>query len=357
VKFAEQVEYGVQLTINNVLEWISGEDLIEESMVRWISERFLGAGIHDYNYRWLHYGSSDSYVSIAMNSFNFLNHFGDEMEAVIQGNYDIDFPSFDVLSSPLWKDFIIQYKSCTSQLAKNLELFVKSIATNVASNTNLPEIELKLDPTDSENYLDELNTLVQLSIDPNADWFEEALTKSDQGFTIKDPLGQALVEFTAKEWRELFQLNSSVDRVESDLARSMVEEAISTSSFESDSGMINEIGEVKDAIRSDSSWGVDASIRSIFEEDVRPRLALFEQVFGNIPWEGQSTTLQKVIMSLAGDAIDYIPGIKRIVVNQTERQISEGSSASSCGQDSHSIIRLGWILVRDREWIDQLRIA
>jgi hypothetical protein len=322
-KFVEQVESGFQIAVSDVLEWLTSVDLIEDSMVGWMSERFLDAGIHDYNYRWLHYGSADSYIPIASNSFDFQNHFGDDIEVVIQGNYDIDFPSFDVLSSPVWKEFLIEYKSNTCQLAENLGLFVRSVAMNVASNTNLPEIELKLDPTDSENYLDELVSVVQTVMDPNRDWFEEALSKADQGFVIKDPLGQALAEFASNNWRELFQLNSSVDQTESDLARSIIEEAIAASSFVSDSGMVNEIAEVKNAIQNDASWGVDASIRSIFEEDIKPRLELFDKVFDNIPWEGQSTPLQEAIVNLAGDAIDGIPGIKRIVINQMERQISD----------------------------------
>jgi hypothetical protein len=323
VKFIEQMEYGVQITISDLLESITGVDLIEESMVSWMSERFLEAGIHDYNYRWLHYSPSDSYVSISKNTLNFQNQLGDEIEVVIQGNYDIDFPSFDVLLSPVWKDFLIGYKSGTCELADNLELFVKSIAMNVASNANLPEIELELDPKDSLNYLDELTSVVQTAMDPNRDWFEEALSRADETYVIKDPLGQALTEFAHNNWRELFQLNSSVDQAESNLAESIVEEAIAASTYVSDNGMINEIAVVKSAIQNNIDWGVDASIRTIFEGDITPRLMLFDQVFGNLPWEGQSTLLQEVISKLAGEAIDGIPGIKRIVIDQMELQISD----------------------------------
>ncbi len=332
-RIAEQMETGVVVTVSDVVDWLTGEDLVEDSMNKWMSERLADACVQDYEYRWLHYSSPDSYVPIAMNSLNFQNYRGDDLEIVIQGNYDIDFPSFDVLSSNSWKDFVIDYRSRTCQLATNLELFVKSVAMNIASNADIPEIELRLDPRDSENYLDELLTAVQLAADTSNGWVEEALSQTDKGFVIKDPLGQALAEFARNNWREVFQLNSSVDKVESDLAESIVKEAIASSSFASDTGMASEIEGVKTALQNDESWGVDASIRMMFEKDIEPRLELFDRVFGNLVWEGQSTTLQRMIMQLASDVIDGIPGIKRIIDNLMDRQMRDLRDQSGLRSD------------------------
>jgi hypothetical protein len=323
VKALEQMDSGIQTTVSNLIESLTGVDLIEESMIRWMSDRFSDAGIHDYEFRWLHYSCSDSYIPIDLNSLDFQNHLGDDLHLVIQGNYDIDFPSFDVFSSPVWKDFIIGYKGGTCQLAKNLELFIKSVAMNVASNSNLPDIELELNPNDLENYLDELQSAMKIEMSSCGGWFEEALAQSERSFVIKDPLGQALAEFARSNWRELFQLNSSVDMAESILAESIVKEALTACSFVSDTGGLIEIERVKSEIQNDKGWGVDASIREVFEQDIGSRLNLFDQVFGDLPWEGQSTPLQRLIVTLAGNAIDGIPGIKEVVSNLMERQISD----------------------------------
>ncbi|MDD1744110.1 MAG: hypothetical protein LUO85_05740, partial [Methanomassiliicoccales archaeon] len=322
-RIAEQAGSGIVTTISDIADWLTGVDMVEDSMSRWMSDRLAESGIHDYEYRWLHYNSPDSYVQIAMKSLIFQNHAGDDLEVIIQGDYDIDFPSFDVLSSTSWKEFLIGYRTGTCQLATNLELFVKSIAMNIASNANLPEIELRLDPRDSENYLDELLSAVQDIKVSSGAWFEEALSQSDRSFVIKDPLGQALAEFARDNWRELFLLNSSVDFAETRLAESIVEGAVASTSFISDTGMTNEIESVKKELQENGNWGVDASIRSMFEDDIQPRLQLFDRVFGNLTWEGQSTTLQRLIMTLASGVIDGIPGIKRIVNNLLERQMSD----------------------------------
>ena len=322
-KAVEQIESGMQITISNLVESLTGTDLLEESMDKWMSERFADAGIHDYEYRWLHYSSSDCYVSIDLNSLNFQNHLGETLEVIIQGNHDIDFPSFDVLSSPVWKEFLIEYKSGTCQLAKNLELFIKSVAMNVASNANLPDIRLKLDPKDSVSYLDELLEAVRTETDSSGDWFEEALSHADNGFALKDPLGQALAEFARLNWRELFQLNSSVDVSEAQLAGMIVNEAIAVQSFISDTGGLTEIKAVESVIRNDESWGVGSSIRERFKDDVEPRLDLFDKVFGNILWEGQSAPLQRLIVKMAANVIDGVPGIKKVVSNLIDHQASD----------------------------------
>jgi hypothetical protein len=322
-KALEQTESGIQTTVSDLIESLTGVDLIEESMVRWMSDRFSDAGIHDYDFRWLHYSHPDSYVPIDLNSLDFQNHLGDDLYVVVQGNYDIDFPSFDVLSSPVWKDFIIGYKNGACQLAKNLEYFVKSVAMNIASNTNLPDIVLELNPSDSENYLDELQSVMKIETDSSSAWFEEALAQTERSFVIKDPLGQALAEFARTNWRELFQLNSSVDKAERTLAESIVNEAIAACSFVSDTGGLSEIDGVKNEIQNDESWGVDFAIREIFEEDIGSRLNLFDQVFGNLPWEGQSASLQRLVATLAANAIDGVPGIRQVVGNLMERQIND----------------------------------
>ncbi len=322
-KAVEKIATGAEITVSNVIESLTGEGLIEDAMIQWISERFMDAGIHDYEYRWLHYASSDSYVSIDPNSLSFQNHLGEKLEIFIQGNYDIDFPSFDVLSSTAWKDFLVEYKSETCQLAKNLELFIKSVAMNVAKNTNLPDIRLKLDPKDSENYLGELLTTMRAELNSSGDWFEDALSQTDKSYSLRDPIGQALAEFARLNWRELFQINSSVDIVESDLAESIVNEAIAAQSFISDTAGLTEINAVKSTIRNDESWNVDASIRHIFFNDIEPRLDLFDRVFGNLSWDGQSAPLQRLIVTLASNAIEGVPGIKKVIINLIERQARE----------------------------------
>ena len=119
-------------------------------------------------------------------------------------------------------------------------------------------------------------------------------------------------------------MNSSVEFAESHLAESIVSEAIAAQSFVSDTGGgLSEINGVKSAIQNDESWNVDASIRQIFYNDVGPRLDLFDRVFGNISCEGQATPLQRLIVTMAANAIDGVPGIKKVVINLIERQASE----------------------------------
>jgi len=322
--YLESKSEEVQISLLWVLDSIMGKDSLREGMIRWMSERLKDdAGELEQHYRWLGLGLPDCSIYIPTRSVYMIDCDGQEYQITFGGHEPVDFPIYDLFQAEEWKQFLIDYKQSTFELAEALQNFVKAVACGIAAESQFPSIQPMLNPFDRQSYLNELKTGLTMSFNSNENWFEDATTHAQQVIKIRDSMGIALSAFIREHWMEIFDANNSVDFAIESLARHLVSESVSVLKGFSPLQIELETKRIIDMIRNDGSWGVGQAIWSGFKGFVDWRVDLFSRVFENATVDGSRTGFEELVIDLAGGAIDDIPGIEPAIELFSERMTAD----------------------------------
>jgi len=322
LKVLEGTAQTVELTVRGALDWVFGTDSEGESIRNWMRERFEAAGIQEDEYRWFGRDSPDLSIHLPGNSIVVKNSNGEEVRLDLGGTESIEFPTINVLDSPDWRTFYVDYKTRTFETGQMLQDFVKAISAGVASSLDVGVVTLSLDPSDGKPFIEELADTLQDSIAKCEPVVRSSLLSSPvQG--IRDHMADALLAFVQGCWPDILDREASVRSALAALARSVVLEGVGTDPGFDRYSIDDAVSQVYQSMTSDSSWGVVDAVREAFEQKVNSYLDLFREAFTNVSVGGEQLKLAKVVQSLAGGSISGIPGLASVVERVATRMVTD----------------------------------
>jgi len=213
----EDVEEAFEFGLNDIIEWISGTDLLEDQYKDWIKGKFEIAGLPDTLYRYLNAGIPDDRIIVPTRNLELITADGQSVILPVQGMVSMDFPTVDVLDWDGWGDFREQYEKSTKELIDSMRERLMIIAESVSRNMYLPPDSLILDPTDGMTFLDEIRSVLLDALERKDEWLRPAIGAGEQQVDTVDHLAEATKSLFLERKYEILDRDSSLD----DVARSV----------------------------------------------------------------------------------------------------------------------------------------
>lgn len=320
LKFLEQTGDTLEIGLSEILGRMLNVDNLKDSAVNWIRSRLDRSGYPEYAYRYSNYDSPNAIVEVPSHRMVFFDELNDSHPVVLGGVYEVDFPSVDVFASNAWKAFYVQYKLQTFELADLLDSFVKSIVVGIASDPDLPEIQLSLDPRDRADFVGDLEKEVEGAILQKENWMAPALEYARNSIVLIDQMGESLARFIDSYWQEIFRRNDSVESAFKGLADRLAREACAGFSDFSDQAIKIATNRVYWEIKLSRTWGLRENVESVFDNGVTPKVQMFEKVFGSLE---SSSFLQDVLANIIRGAIEGIPNLEEALSGLVMRLVSD----------------------------------
>lgn len=222
---------GFVWTVTDALDWLTGGDTAQASVVDFVRRCAEEAGHPEYQYRWLNYGSYDVSVNLPANKISFMDDTGRLVYHNFQGTYLLDFQPVDVMASPLWGEFIRTHNHEAHDVAIKIQDFLTTLSECIASSQVLPKVDLSLDPQDGQSYLEEMTSRLRQAFLGQEDWVRPALLKAQGVGRVQDGYARAINDFMLTNWQEITRKNESVYLAVRDLSWRMAEELNGTPNF------------------------------------------------------------------------------------------------------------------------------
>ena len=335
-RFLEGAAESVQLTISNVLSALFGGDPTNELALDWMRKRLDAAGVPESEYRYLNCGSPDFLIEIPHRTISVLNDDGETVLFELEGLQELDFPSLDLISSPEWRSFYVDYKASTFEMGEALEQFVKSVAMGVAENLDLEQVGLRLDPMDQECFLSELDEALEGALSAGNGWLDLAVAKASHAQRLHDGMALAFVTFVSSRWMEIFQANRSVNWALSKMAYQLANDSLAGEGFGPEALKAAGQSIAWDMVL-DTSWGIRETAMEALYRRVEGRIQLFDAVFSNVTIDGQGFSLNDAVVRLALGAIGRVPGAGEVVRRLAMRMIDDLEQGSRLRGDKVTI--------------------
>ncbi len=204
---AEDLYEAVEGGLWSAVDLLTGGDRDQASMTDYISQAMTDAGIIEANYRWYNYGGADILVTLPSYRICLFNDADQEVYRTFQGTYSIDLPSMDLFASEEWGNLYETYRSQTHALADGMRGYIEAIAQSIAAHCSLPNLDLALDPSDVDSYIDEIDRQLEKAFQDRSSWLSPALNKLNEVGKVRDGLAQAVLDFIHGHWTELMRMN------------------------------------------------------------------------------------------------------------------------------------------------------
>lgn len=321
------------VTLNDILTMMTGDDNLMEQAMGWIKGRLKDAGYEEQDYRWMNYGALDATLVVPSRSFDVCGRDGESRTLWLEGYHGLDFPSLDVLSLECWKDFMVEFRKGSFELASLFQGFLRALAMTIADGSGLPALTLRLDPCDDLALLDEVGGAITRALAEKDEWFDDAIREAHGNLDLKDPLGEALTNFVQEEWRDIFQMNSSVESALDKLACEMVQEELGGwEGFDED--LIRAYSQMLAyEMKNDASWELRQEVEQAFSVRSLKRVDIFSEAFSNITLRGLPGSLGTMLVGLAQGLIDNVPGIRATLTEACRRMLEDACLASDLRND------------------------
>ena len=321
------------LALNGILERITGSDLVMESVIAWMSDRLQEAGHPEYDYRWMNEGPMDATIFVPRRSIQIERTDGAPLIVEVGGYRTLDFPTMDVLALECWKEFAMDYRQNTFELASALRQFIMKMASRIMDGYELPIIRLELDPFDGQSMMEDVEASLRTVLASEHGLIEKAARHARDEMDLRDPLGEALVQYIQAGWREIFEMNASVEYAIDDLASSMIEDCLNGLDGHDDIVREDCYRELASSMKTDGSWGVREAVEEAFSTRPLRRVGIFTETFGNITCEGIPRPLEDAISELARGMIEKVPGMWEMLTEACLNMLKDGAEASGLRSD------------------------
>lgn len=323
LKFISQQELNAQLSLIGVLDAVLQKDTIKDNAVAWISGRMTNGGVEESRYRYMNQGRPDTIIDIPTLHISLENDEGERFAVSLGGSREIDFPSYDIFNSSEWKNFAIDYRARTFDLAATLSDFVVIIAQGVANSISLPEMKVDLNPADGRNYLDQIVEIINSTVEGT--WFTEALEKAQKICNLQDAMGKAFLSFVDQRWPNIFDFNDSVGYAIDKLGGELADEVLAGLPGFGPSSRAMALKVIDCWLRGSEEWGVRKLIEADLRGDVEYVMNLFRTGFSTPDPKAKPDVLAATIIKLASGAIQNLPGLQDLLIWHMRSMVKEQS--------------------------------
>lgn len=332
-EFTDQIADVSDLAFSSLIDYVFHKDTLLESITKWIKSRLEDAGYPEWSYRYFNYGWPDDIIEIPGRIITLNNDFNESHSFYVDGTYPIDFASLDLFSVEIWKEFAIQYKISTCELAETLESFVKSIACSILDEKSLLPAEITRNALDGTYYHSSLKESLKRSIEKGGLGVNHAINEALNASFLIDKMGEALVDFIDTNWKEIFNRNATIDRAIKSLANAIVDNFMpQLQDFGSEFVRIA-VNQVYSEIKCSSTWGLRERIEESFDKKVERVIGIFKNVFDHLPSQNSISSFARTLGNLAFGFAEEIPGIENILVKSILRLLDDIENAFNLRTD------------------------
>jgi hypothetical protein len=304
----ELVEKGGMM-LTDLIDKCLNRDLIEEKVISWLDRRLAEAGYGQDAYRFVHASSADLTLVIPSRSITLINDTGQPVQTSVSGSFSLDFPTEDLFSFEEWKTFYVQYTEGTHQLASELQYFVKSVALGISSASDMPVMDLSLDPRDSRNYLDQFRDALHDIISDRGSWFARAVNHSSLN-GIVDGLSESLLIFLDANWQGMFHRSSALNDAVTAIAGKLVDDACSRVPEMGDVHYQENIRSTVTLIAGDPTW-IFGPLSSGFDQEITGVRRVFNATFSEPSPE--HSKLVAAVRMLSQGMFTVVPGLESVL--------------------------------------------
>ncbi|MDH7508549.1 MAG: lamin tail domain-containing protein [Methanomassiliicoccales archaeon] len=326
-EFVDKIGDVSDLAVSSLVDYLFHEDVLGESITKWMHCRLENAGYPDWSYRYLNYGWPDEVIEVPGRTIMLRNDYNEVRSFYLGGSYTIDFPPLDLFSVEVWKEFAVQYKMSTCELASTLEDFVKSIACSLLDEKVLPLAETTRNAMDGNYYHSSLKGALKKALESGDLALNQAINHALNASIIIDRMGEALIDFIHMNWERIFDRSAAIDQAMKSLANTIVNEiALQSQDFNIDSFQ-SAVDQVYSEMKCSSTWGLRERIEESFDERVDRVISIFENVFGQLPSQSPINLLAQNLGNLAFGFVEEIPGIEDILTKVIFRLLDDIENA------------------------------
>ncbi len=306
------------LALNEIIDRCLGVDLIQDEMVRWISERMVRSGYPDYGFRYLHYLDPDGYVEIPYRDLTVVNDIDQRYEVQLGGEYPVDFPSLDLLSSELWGEFQEEWRRSTFQLGEMLETFVREVALGISQGAPWQKLSIDMNPEDGSGFLDQLTSGLDLL---QSESLVQSVIEGNMDSTgLMDPMSDAFLEFLERKWEEVVEVEKATRSSCAQIAELMIEEVAGEVPHMGDLSKRNLREELMTHFTCTTSWDLQGILKAEFNRAASWRLEAFRDAFSR---GSDSRKYPNVLVEIVSGLVADVPGIWESLLGYVDDQVDD----------------------------------
>lgn len=323
INAAEDLADAVVCDVNDLIDGITGTDLIEEQFIAWLEESFHDAGLPDTLYRYLGAGGPESSILAPIYSLELIDVDGQVLPFTVQGMVAMDFPTVDVLEWSGWGEFKEQYKRGTKEIVASMRQSLMVMAESISRSMFVPPGRLVLDPSDGVPFLEELRSGLEAALEGKEEWLRPAITAAERTVSSVDPLAEATKNEFLERRDEILDRSGSLSAVIDSVANQLLAE-IQASHPDLELPWEQNLMLITSAIVNDHEWSMLDQIEGTYD-----RLASFltENFLGGLDHrsavDGHSDSFLTDIMAKTGDGLI---GLGAMMEDETDALTGEISS-------------------------------
>ena len=264
IDLAEEAVDSVAFTINDIIDYVTGNDLAEDLFKEWLQDRFYRSGMQDIQYRYLFTEGLEGEFSAPLYAVELMDSEGNAFSAEVQGTVEIDFPVVDIMEWAGWGDFHEQYKKGTNEIRIKIQESIAVIADEIGRSMYLPVGNLLLDPSDGVSFLEEIRLLLEGALQNKDEWMRPAITAAERYSSTIDPMVEATkAEFLAEK-NEIMQRSASLSTVFRNVAEQLmlkVQETYADMEIPWEENVIC----IEEALIDDQGWNLADQIIGVYD--------------------------------------------------------------------------------------------
>lgn len=322
INLAEEAVESIVFTINDIINYATGEDLAEGHFKSWLENKFQEAGVPDALYRYMFVDGPETKVKAPTYTLELTDSEGETFLIDVQGTVEIDFPVVDVMEWGGWGDFHEQYKKGTHEILNKLQDSIAIMAESIGRSMCLPIKSLDLDPTDGKSFFEEVRSLLKEALNNKEEWLRPALTAAERYTSNIDPLVEATEAEFLTEKDDILQRSSSLSSAFRTAAEQLMDN-VQASNPDMDMPWEENVLRIEQALATDQGWALTDRIVEEYDSHASQLTAHFLQGLDYRPTvSGHRDSIIAEIIARTGDPL---AGLGVVISNDVEDLLDEMS--------------------------------
>lgn len=333
----ERISTASLASLNDFLESALGQDMVGEATMKWMTGRLASSGLDEMAYRWQNEEVPDAMILIDDCPLSLTDAYGQQLIVHIGGEYPLDFPMTDVLANDIWRDFVIEYRQGSFELARIIRSYVQWIASSLADGLAPSMVSLELDCTDGVPFYSELLSSLDQGLATMRPGLESAIGSASSGFRPRDPLAEGLARFINDEREDILQMDPCVDAALDVLASQAVHARLDGLSGLDPLAIEALALSLAHQWKNDEFMGVRSTAEKAFLEKGQDLVDIYTKTFGNLTVEGLPREFHDALALLAKGTVRLVPGVDEAVSEACARMLDDMLSASCLRSDASPV--------------------
>jgi hypothetical protein len=322
INIAESIGDQMIASTNDLIEWVTGTDLVEDQYKDWIMDKFKDAGMSDALYRYLGAGGSESTVSTPSAAIQLLDGDGEAVLLRTSGEVSMDLPMVDILDWDGWGEFKDRYELGTKELLQSMRQSLAVMAESISKELYVPTSTLDLDPRDGVSFIDEVRSKLNEALANKEEWLRPAISAGERYVSAVDPLAEATCTMFKENIDTILGRSDVLDEMVSSVAEQVLTD-IQGANPEIEIPWDDNVALIEQAIKNDAGWAMMDEITATYDTAASYLVSNFCSGMEYQPViSGHTTSFITTIIVNTGDPLIGLSSVLRDDVDSLLNEIS-----------------------------------